>query len=154
MHAKLGCILDSGTLRKYNQITRRVILERRRVLELVYSNAKTEEQCTSLKAAKKLFGGNIALANSLLARINALNQAETIKDIIIQPAFHFHNLKNKGGRNLEGYFAIDVKSRRDQWRIILEPLDENKEPYVPCNIDEISQNVKVVEIMEVSKHYE
>ena len=89
-----------------------------------------------------------------MARINALKQADTIKDIIVQPTFHFHKLENKGGRNLEGYFAIDVKSRRDQWRIILEPLDENKESYVLCNIDEISQNVRIVEIMEVSKHYE
>lgn len=32
--------------------------------------------------------------------------------------------------------------------------DENKEPYHPCNIDEISQNVRIVEITEVSKHYE
>lgn len=123
-------------------------------MELVYEDAKTEEQCTSLKAAKKLFGGNSVLAISLLARINALKQADTIKDIIVQPTFHFHKLENKNGRDLEGYFAIDVKSRRDQWRIILEPLDENKEPYVPCNIDEISQNVRIVEIMEVSKHYE
>lgn len=123
-------------------------------MELVYTDAKTEEQCTSLKVAKKLFGGNDALAKSLFSRINALKQAETIKDIIVQPAFHFHKLENKGRRDLEGYFAIDVKSRRDQWRIILEPLDENKEPYVPCNIDEISQNVRIVEIMEVSKHYE
>ena len=123
-------------------------------MELVYTDAKTEEQCTSLKAAKKLFGGNDALVKSLFARINALKQAETIKDIIVQPTFHFHKLKNKGGRNLEGYFAIDLKSRRDQWRIILEPLDEEKKPYVPCNIDEISQNVRIVEIAEVSKHYE
>ncbi len=123
-------------------------------MELVYADAKTEEQCTSLKAAKKLFGGNSALASSLLSRINALMQADTIKDIIVQPAFHFHKLKNKGGRDLEGYFAIDVKTRRDPWRIILEPLDENKKPYVPCNIDEISQNVRIVEIMEVSEHYD
>ncbi len=123
-------------------------------MELVYKDAKTEAQCTSLKAAKKLFCGDNALANSLLARINALNQADTIKDIIVQPTFRFHKLENKGGRDLKGYFAIDVKSRRDQWRIILEPLDENKEPYVPCNIDEISQSVRIVGIMEVSKHYE
>lgn len=62
-------------------------------------------------------------------------------------------LENKGRRDLEWYFAINVKSRQDQWRII-EPLDENKEPYVPCNIDEISLNVRIVEITEVSKHYE
>ena len=94
------------------------------------------------------------MANSLLARINALKQADTIKDIIVQPVFHFHKLINKNGRDLEGYFAIDVKSRRDQWRIILEPLDENKEPFNPCNIDEIVETVRIVEITEVSKHYE
>lgn len=65
-----------------------------------------------------------------------------------------HKLKNKGKKNLEGYFAIDVKSRRDQWRIILQPLDENEKPYVPCNIDQIAGKVSVVEISEVSKHYE
>lgn len=92
-------------------------------MELLFTDTKTEEQCTSLKVAKKLFGGNSVLASSLFARINALKQADTIKDIIVQPTFHFHKL-------------------------------ENKEPYVPCNIDEISQNVRIVEIMEVSKHYE
>lgn len=123
-------------------------------MQLIYTDGKTEEPCTSLKAAKKLFGGNNALANGLLARINALKQADTIKDIIVQLTFHFHKLEDKDNRNLDGYFAIDVKSRRDQWRIILEPLDENKEPYIPCNIHEIAQNVRIVGIMEVSKHYE
>lgn len=107
-----------------------------------------------MKAAKKLFGGNDMLAKSLMARINALKQADTIRDIVVMPTFHFHKLRNKDGRDLEGYFAIDVKSRKDQWRIILEPLDENKEPYVPCNIDKIARMVRISEIMEVSKHYE
>ena len=123
-------------------------------MELVYSDDKVEKQCTSMKVARKLMGGSDILARSLMARINALKQAETIKDIIVMPTFHFHKLTNKDGRNLEGYFAIDVKSRKDLWRIILEPLDENKEPYNPCNIDEIAQYVKIVEITEVSKHYE
>jgi plasmid maintenance system killer protein len=122
-------------------------------LEVVYSTSKIEKQCTVLKEAGKLFGGDKDLAVSLMARINALKQAETIKDIIVQPTFHFHKLGNKNGRNLEGYFAIDVKSRREQWRIILEPLDENKEPYVPCNIDVIAESVRIVKIEEVSKHY-
>ena len=107
-----------------------------------------------MKAAKKLFGGDTVLATSLLARINALEKAETIKDIIVQPTFHFHNLGNKHGRDLDGFFAIDVKSRREQWRIILQPLDENKNPFNPCYIDQISLYVKIVEITEVSKHYE
>ena len=123
-------------------------------MEVVYATDKVENLCESLKAAKKFFNGNIVLANSLMARINALKQADTIKDIIVQPTFHFHKLLNKNGRDLEGYFAIDVKSRREQWRIILEPLDENKEPYIPCKIDQIAESVRIVEITEVSKHYE
>lgn len=123
-------------------------------MKLVYVSETLKSQCTNLKEAKKLFDGNLKLSLSLLARINALQQAEMLKDIIVQPAFHFHNLKNKGRRNLEGYFAIDVKSRKDLWRIILQPLDENEKPYIPCNIDQIAGKVKIVEISEVSKHYE
>lgn len=123
-------------------------------MELVYASDKVKNQCTSVKAAKKLFGGDTILTTSLLARINALEKAETIKDIIVQPTFHFHNLGNKQGRNLEGFFAIDVKSRKEQWRIVLQPLDANKEPFTPCHIDQISSYVRIVEITEVSKHYE
>lgn len=127
---------------------------RREDLKVNYSTEKVKNLCEDLRIAKKIFNGNTLLANSLMARINALKQADTIKDIIVQPAFHFHKLINKNGRDLEGYFAIDVKSRREQWRIIIEPLDENEQTYNPCNIDEIAENVRVVEIMEVSKHYE
>lgn len=72
----------------------------------------------------------------------------------MQPVFRFHRLKNKDGRNLEGYFAIDVKTRKEPWRIILQPVDEKGNPFIPCNIDEISGIVRIVEIREVSKHYE
>ena len=123
-------------------------------MDIEYSTKKVEEQCTSVKAAKKLFGGYMGLVRSLFARVNALAQAETIKDIIVQPTFHFHKLENKKGKNLEGYFAIDVKSRREQWRIILQPLDEEREPYSVCDIDKIAGIVKIVGISEVSKHYE
>ena len=127
---------------------------RREDLKVNYSTEKVKNLCEDLRIAIKFFNGNTLLANSLMARINALKQADTIKDIIVQPAFHLHKLINKNGRDLEGYFAIDVKSRREQWRIIIEPLDENEQTYNPCNIDEIAENVRVVEIMEVSKHYE
>ena len=121
---------------------------------LEYASDKVKSQCTNIKVAKKLFDGNELLARSLLARINALENAENIKDIIVQPTFHFHKLKNKNGRDLEGYFAIDVKSRREMWRIILQPLNEEKKTYNPCNIAQIAGIVKIVEITEVSKHYE
>lgn len=59
-------------------------------LELVFASKKLEKQCISVREANKLFGGDALLGRSLLARINALEQAETIKDIIVQPAYHFH----------------------------------------------------------------
>lgn len=123
-------------------------------MELEYASDKVKLQCTSVKAANKLFGGDAGLTKSLLARINALGSADNIKDIIVQPTFRFHDLKNKKGRNLEGYFAVDVKSIKEPWRIILQPLNKDKQPYNPCNIDEIAEIVKIVEIAEVSKHYE
>ena len=123
-------------------------------MEVIYATEKLKIQCTSHREAKKLFGGNDSLAVSLLARINALVVADNLKDIILQPTFHFRNLKNKKGRDLESYFAIDVKSRKEKWRIILQPLNERQESYNPCNIDQIASKVKIVEVSEVSKHYE
>ena len=123
-------------------------------MKIVYTNEKVEEQCTSMKSAKKLFGGDEALARNLMSRVTALQQAITIKDIIAQPTFHFHNLHNIGRKKLEGFYAIDLKSRREKWRIILQLLDENEEPYERCSIDKIAPYVRVVEIVEVSNHYE
>ena len=119
-------------------------------MKIKYANEKLEQQCTSMKAATKLFGGDKSLAISLLSRINAIQDADVIKDIIATPQFHFHNLHGKK----EGLFAIDVKTRRDKWRIIFYPLDENEERFNPCHIDKIAGTVKIVEIMEVSPHYE
>ena len=85
-----------------------------------------------------------------MARINAIENAVVIKDIIVMPTFRFHMLQGK----LKKYFAIDVKTKRDKWRIILQPLDEDENEFDPLNIDEIAGIVKIVEIREVSAHYE
>ena len=119
-------------------------------MRIIYANKKIEKQCTSLKEATKLFGGDKKLAASLLARINAIEQADVIKDLVVIPTFRFHSLKGK----LDGYFAIDVKTRKDPWRIILEPLDDERKRFDHCNIDEIADSVRIVEVLEVSKHYE
>ena len=95
------------------------------------------------------------MAETLFARIHSFYLSNVIYDIIIQPQMRFHRLINKGkNKNLDGFFAIDVKTPKDKWRIIIEPLDDNKNPFVPCNIDEISKIVRIIEIKEVSNHYE
>ena len=124
-------------------------------LKIIYSSEKTKLICTDIRNAKRFFGGQEKYAISLLSRINALANAEHLKDIIIQPQMRFHKLVNKGKQsNLLGFFAIDVKTKNDSWRIVLKPLDENEKEFVPCNIDEIASIVKTIEIKEVSNHYE
>lgn len=118
-------------------------------MKINYANDKVERQCTSIKAATKLFGGNKSLAISLQSRINAIEAADVIKDIIVIPQFHFHKLQGK----LQNYFAIDVKTRREKWRIILCPLDDHEEVFDPCCIDKIADSVGIIEIKEVSAHY-
>lgn len=87
-------------------------------MKVEYRSGKVKEQCTDIRKATRLFGGDRALALKLLSRINALEQATVIQDIIVQP------------------------------------LDDEGNPFIPCNIDEISGTVRIVEIREVSKHYE
>lgn len=124
-------------------------------MKVIYKSENLKSLCNDSKKAAKFFGGDKAMATSLLARVNVLLAAITISDVIALPQMHFHKLMDFGkNRDYEGYFAIDVKSRKDAWRIIIELLDENEEPFVPCNIDEIANVVRVVRIKEVSKHYE
>ena len=119
-------------------------------MKILYKSQKVEKQCQSLSAAKRLFGGDNRLALSLQAHINSLCQASTIKDIIVQKNLNFHSLHGK----MKGCFAIDVLTHDNPWRIILVPLNEAEEEFDPCNIDEIASIVKIVEVKEVSHHYE
>lgn len=123
-------------------------------MEIEYANGKVQEQCTSKKAALKLFGGNKQLVTSLFARINALENAEVLKDIVNQTQFRFHSLENFGKSRLRGMFAIDVKTIKEPWRIILQPLNDDKQEFNPCYIDQIASVVRIVCVKEISKHYE
>ena len=118
-------------------------------MKIVFRSKKVERVCKNLKAAQRFFG-DLGLAKSLLARVNALETAQVLKDIIAMPSFRFHNLRG----NLKGFFAIDVKTIREKWRIILQPLDDEQEPFEPCNVDEVADICGAVMVREVSAHYE
>ena len=119
-------------------------------MKVLYKNKKVEGVCESEAKAKKFFGGKRNLADSLLSRVTALKQAESIKDIVVQPQFRFHKLNGK----LDGFFAMDLTNKNCKWRIIIEPLQEDENKYTPCDIDKIATLVQVVRVEEVSKHYE
>ena len=123
-------------------------------MKIKYTKEEFKSICESFKEAKIFFGGNEILAKSLLSRINAIANASVILDIIVFPPMHFHNLYDKGkNKNLKWYYAIDVKTRKDKWRIILRPLNED-ETVCEKNIDEVAKLIKMIEIKEVSDHYE
>lgn len=63
-------------------------------------------------------------------------------------------LHNKGNKRYKGCFAIDLKTIREPWRIIFEPLDDNREPFDEPSIYPFACKVRIIEIMEISKHYE
>lgn len=119
-------------------------------MKILYASNKVRQQCEDLRTATKLFGGDKDMAIKLRSRINLIERAVVIKDVIVMPMLRFHKLRGKR----DGFFAIDVKTKKDPWRIILQPLDDDENPFDPCNIDEIAGMVKIVEIREVSKHYE
>ena len=122
-------------------------------MRLSYASEKLKKICTDLAAAKRYFGGDPVLGNSLRIRINFLEGAGCLQDVIRLPSLHFHNLR-RYKRDLSGLFAIDVKSRKEPWRIILQPLDDDDRPYDPCIIEKIAGITTHVLIEEVSKHYE
>ncbi len=123
-------------------------------MKIGFSSEEVKLQCTDIKAAKKLFGGDIALVHKLMARMQSLEAADNIKDIIVLRNLNFHKLEDIGKSKLKGYYAIDVKTHKDPWRIILRPMKEAGNPYENENIDEIADSVRCVEIYEVSRHYE
>lgn len=92
--------------------------------------------------------------SKLMSRVEALVAAESLKDIVIQKQFRFHKLENKGKNRLEGYYAIDVKTKKEPWRIILRPMKEKGQAYDSFSVDELADKVEIVEIREVSNHYE
>lgn len=123
-------------------------------MKILYSNTKTEKICTNYEEARRFFGGKAILADCLMKKIYFLENTDFLKDVIDTRSLRFHNLQAKGKKNLNGYFAIDVKTRKEPWRIILQPLDDNLNPFNPCNIDVIACAVRIVEIEEISNHYE
>ena len=139
-------------------------LKRMANVQLLYNNSKVQKQCTDLKTAKKLFGGNAALATSLFARINAMQQASVIKDIVMMPTFYFHKLNG----NMDGFFAIASYLTNHPLRIktfddtIIEgfeiykgPSDEtlsyDKNQIIGVDWDEYNTDVKVEFIKKGTK---
>ena len=58
-------------------------------MKLIYTKEEVKEQCTSVIAAKKLFGGNVELVSKLLKTIQALESAEVHAVEIMEISNHY-----------------------------------------------------------------
>lgn len=118
-------------------------------MDVRYSTKKVEKYCTNLATAKKEHGDQIA--RELFKVINFLQSVVSLRDVAAYTPSHFHKLKG----NRKGLWAIDINGRKSGYRLILIPIDEEGKAY-PSDIDivPISHTIQIIEVKEVSKHYE
>ena len=110
-------------------------------MELTYKSKKLQDLCENPKLNNELvkkYGKDVA--KKLPQRIKELKSFNSVNEIPVIPPFRRHKLK--GDR--EGEFALSITS---QYRLIFKPNDNNI-------IIEDLREIKKIEIMEVSKHYE
>lgn len=112
-------------------------------MNITYKNKKTEKQCTDIKKAKKDFSE--VEAKKLLQRIAFIESAESLEDIKAFQSLNFHKLT--GSRT--GQYSIDINGRSSPYRLILE-----FEGYDNTQIFSNASSIAIVQIEEVSKHYE
>ena len=69
-------------------------------MRLLFATEKLEKQCRKVSEATRLFGGDMQLAVKLLGRINVLEQAEVLRDMLFSDSFAFTSCLIKGGENM------------------------------------------------------
>ena len=93
------------------------------------------------KAIKKY---NKIIAEKLIFSIEFLKNSNSLKDVADYQNFRLHELKYER----KGQFAIDL-GKTTGYRLIIEPITVNEKNEVISY-----ESINIIEIMEVSNHYE
>lgn len=112
-------------------------------MDIAYDNKEVEQQCTDLKRAKKDFSDKVA--KKIQMKIGFIESAESLQDVINYRPLRFHQLTGQ----LSGLYAMDVNGKRDQYRFIVKFDNVSHE-----KIFSDAKSIKIIQITEVSKHYE
>lgn len=108
-------------------------------MEIRYKNKRIWDICENEKKAIKKY--NKIIAEKLIFSIEFLKNSNSLKDVADYQNFRLHELKYER----KGQFAIDL-GKTTGYRLIIEPITVN---------EIISyESINIVEIMEVSNHYE
>ena len=112
-------------------------------MEIRYKNKRIRDICENEKKAIKKY--NKIIAEKLIFSIEFLKNSNSLKDVADYQNFRLHELKYER----KGQFAIDL-GKTTGYRLIIEPITVvNKEKGIISY-----ESINVVEIMEVSNHYE
>ncbi|WP_336016971.1 addiction module toxin RelE [Fusobacterium polymorphum] len=113
-------------------------------MEIRYKNKRIRDICENEKKAIKKY--NKIIAEKLIFSIEFLKNSNSLKDVADYQNFRLHELKY--GR--KGQFAIDLDlGKTTGYRLIIEPITVNKKNEIISY-----ESINIVEIMEVSNHYE
>ena len=111
-------------------------------MEIRYKNKKIRDICENEKKAVKKY--NKIIAEKLIFSIEFLKNSSSLKDVTDYKNFRLHELKYER----KGQFAIDL-GKTIGYRLIIEPITVNKENKIISY-----ESINIIEIMEVSNHYE
>ena len=117
-------------------------------MKIIYSNSKTEKICENSKKAITVLG--VEVANKLSNLLNAIEAFPTLLDLKSFPQYRLHPL----GYNREYQYSF-VIHKGSKWRLIVYPLDEQGNILKDkSNENEMLSKAVMVEILEVSEHYD
>ena len=104
------------------------------IIEVEYKNKKVQKLCTDTNCAVKQLGNQVT--RKLFQRIRELKAFECLGDIPASLPWRREKLKGK-----ENLWSIRIDTA---YRLIISPIDVNND----------IRKIKIIEIEEVSNHYE
>ena len=117
-------------------------------MKVIYSNNKTQKLCNDDKKAIKELGADVA--RKLFELLDAIESFPTLLDLKNMPQYRLHSL----GYDREYQYSF-VIHKGFKWRLIVYPLDEQGAILKDkSNETEMLSKAVMVEILEVSEHYD
>ena len=117
-------------------------------MKIIYRNNKTEKLCNDYKKAVRELGNDVARKLSDL--LNAIESFPTLLDLKGLPQYRLHALM--GNREYQYSFVIHKSYK---WRLVIYPLDEQRNVLKDKNNEnEMLSKAVMIEVLEVSEHYD
>ena len=115
-------------------------------MKIVYKDKKIERLCNDEEYANKYIGKDVTI--KLMKVIYLLRSVSSLSDIYVYKSLNLHKLKG----DLKDLYSIYL-GKNTGYRLLLKPMNDELEIIVIKDTKEFKE-VKNIEIVEVSKHYE